>query len=72
MKSGQIRMLTAEEIETQLRNAEEELFNLRFQLSIGQLENHNRLSELRRDIARLTTIRHERELQIGPSQGSAD
>ena len=54
--------MSTEEIEVRLHDVEEELFNLRFQFSIGQLEDHNRLSELKRDVARMKTILHEREL----------
>jgi large subunit ribosomal protein L29 len=46
---------------------EEEFFNLRVQFSIGQLENFNRLTELKRDIARLKTILRQRELGTGPT-----
>ena len=62
MKSHDIRALSTNEIAVRLDNVQEELFNLRFQFTIGQLENHNRLTELKRDIARLRTILHEREL----------
>ena len=62
MKSQEIRTLSTEEIKTQLSDAEEEFFNLRVQFNIGQLENFNRLTELKRDIARLKTILREREL----------
>jgi large subunit ribosomal protein L29 len=48
---------------TRLGDAEEEFFNLRAQYTIGQLENFNRLTELKRDIARFKTILRERELQ---------
>jgi large subunit ribosomal protein L29 len=67
MKSHDIRTMTSEEIQTRLHDVEEELFNLRFQFSIGQLENHNRLTELRRDVARMKTILRERNLaeQVG-------
>jgi len=58
----EIRNLTTEEIIARLRSTEEELFNLRFQFTIGQLQNHNRLRQLRRDIARLKTVLREREL----------
>ena len=64
MLAHEIRTLTTEEIVARLRSTEEELFNLRFQFTIGQLQNHNRLRELRRDIARLKTVLRERELGI--------
>lgn len=64
MLAHEIRTLTTEEIVARLRSTEEELFNLRFQFTIGQLQNHNRLRQLRRDIARLKTVLRERELGI--------
>lgn len=62
MKAQEVRTLSIDEIKTQLNDVEEEFFNLRAQFTIGQLENFNRLTELKRDIARLKTILHEREL----------
>ncbi len=47
-----------------LREAKEELFNLRFQAATGQLENHGRLKAVRKDIARIYTLMRERELGI--------
>ena len=49
---------------TKLREAKEELFNLRFQAATGQLESHGRLRAVRKDIARIYTIMRERELGI--------
>jgi large subunit ribosomal protein L29 len=63
MKAHEIRVMTSDELVQQLDDAYEELFNLRFQLSTGQLENFNRLTEVKRDIARLRTIMRERELE---------
>lgn len=65
MKAHEIRVLSTNEIEGRLNDAEQEFFNLRAQFTIGQLENFNRLTELKRDIARLKTILREREL--GPA-----
>ena len=48
----------------ELKNAKEELFNLRFQSATGQLESHGRLRAVKRDIARIYTIIRERELGI--------
>ena len=56
--------LNAVDLETRLREAKEELFNLRFQAATGQLESHGRLRAVRRDIARIYTIIRERELGI--------
>ncbi len=62
MQSSKIRALGTNEIRQQLNQTYEELFNLRFQWTAGQLEDHNRLTALRRDIARIKTILREREL----------
>ena len=62
MNAQEIRALSNNEIENRLDDVEEEFFNLRAQFTIGQLENFNRLTELKRDIARLKTILREREL----------
>jgi large subunit ribosomal protein L29 len=53
-----------------LREAKEELFNLRFQGATGQLESHGRLRAIRTDIARIYTILRERELGITPTNGT--
>ncbi len=55
--------MASDELMQELDDAYEELFNLRFQFSTGQLENFNRLTEVKRDIARLKTIMRERELE---------
>ena len=60
----EIRALGDEEIVTRLREAKEELFNLRFQVATGQLDNNRRLETIRRDIARIYTVLRERELGI--------
>lgn len=48
----------------ELKKAKEELFNLRFQSATGQLESHGRIRAVKRDIARIHTVRRERELGI--------
>ncbi len=60
-----LRQLSAEELTNKLREAKEELFNLRFQAATGQLESHGRLGAVRKEIARIYTIDRERELGIG-------
>ena len=62
--AGELRLLDADSLEEKLREAKEELFNLRFQAATGQLESHGRLRSVRRDIARIYTILRERELGI--------
>ncbi len=62
--AAQTRDLTDEEVLTHLREAKEELFNLRFQVATGQLDNNRRLHTVRKDIARIYTVMRERELGI--------
>jgi len=61
VRAQEVRVLSTAEIKGRLSDAEEEFFNLRAQFTIGQLENFNRLTDLKRDIARLKTILRERE-----------
>ena len=61
----QLRALSTDELAIKLRESKEELFNLRFQVATGQLENHGRLTAVRKEIARIYTILRERELGIG-------
>jgi large subunit ribosomal protein L29 len=58
------------DLETKLREAKEELFNLRFQSATGQLESHGRLRTVKRDIARIYTVVRERELGIREAPGA--
>jgi len=62
--AAQIRDLADDELVTRLGEAKEELFNLRFQVATGQLDNNRRLQHVRRDIARIYTVMRERELGI--------
>ncbi|MCK9221825.1 MAG: 50S ribosomal protein L29 [Limnochordia bacterium] len=64
MKAEELRDLTDEELHRQLDELKEELFNLRFQLTIGQLDNPMRVRQVRKDIARIKTVLRERELNI--------
>ena len=64
-KASELRDLPADELQRQLEETKEELFNLRFQNATGQLDNYKRLTELRKDIARLKTILREQELNAG-------
>lgn len=56
MKTSEIRELSLEEMHRKVSELKEELFNLRFQHEIGQLENPQRMKQTKRDIARLKTI----------------
>jgi len=72
--AAEIRDLADAELVTKLAEAKEELFNLRFQVATGQLDNNRRLHHVRRDIARIYTVMRERELGIvrtGDTQGGA-
>ena len=60
-----LRALSTDELAIKLRESKEELFNLRFQAATGQLESHGRLTQVRKEIARIYTILRERELGIG-------
>jgi len=64
--------LTNVDLETKLREAKEELFNLRFQAATGQLESHGRLRTVKRDIARIYTVVRERELGIRQTPAGSD
>ncbi|CAD2070933.1 50S ribosomal protein L29 [Jeotgalicoccus meleagridis] len=63
MKAKEIRDLTNSEIESNVKELKEELFNLRFQLATGQLENTARIKEVRKTIARMKTTVREREIE---------
>lgn len=65
-----LRRLANDELVSKLREAKEELFNLRFQAATGQLESHGRLRAVRKEIARLYTVMRERELGITPVESS--
>ena len=58
------------DLEGKLREAKEELFNLRFQAATGQLESHGRLRAVKKDIARIYTVVRERELGIRSVPGT--
>jgi large subunit ribosomal protein L29 len=68
MKMQEIDELTKDEIEIRLQDSLEELYNLRFQHAMHQLDNPLRLREIRRDIARLRTVLHEYDIDIRKSR----
>ena len=72
-QTAELRELHDDELETRLRESKEELFNLRFQMATGQLDNNRRLRTVRHDIARIYTILHERELglSVAPQEAPA-
>ena len=62
-KAAELRELPDEELLARIEGAKEELFNLRFQLATGQLDNPSRLRDVRHDMARIATVLRERELE---------
>ena len=65
MRARELRDLTDEELEHRLSETRQELFNLRFQSATGALENPARLKLAKREIARILTVRNERESTLG-------
>lgn len=72
LKTADIRDLSDEELDKKMDEAKEELFNLRFQLATGQLDNFMSIKESRRLIARLQTIRREREIEGTKAEKNSD
>ena len=60
MKASEIRELSVEELEKKLADLKKELFNLRFQHAINQLDNPHKIDDVKKDIARVMTILHEK------------
>ncbi len=60
MKATELRNMTAEELNGKLKDLKEELFNLRFQHAINQLDNPHKIEDVKRDIARVMTVLHEK------------
>ena len=70
LKAHELDDLNDVDLEARLREAKEELFNLRFQAATGQLESHGRLRTVKKDIARIYTVVRERELGIRTAPGT--
>jgi len=70
--ASELRELNSEELVLRLKEAKEELFNLRFQMATGQLDNNRRLRTVRTDIARIYTVMRERELGLSVSPDDAE
>ena len=70
--AADLRELTDEELVLRVREAKEELFNLRFQMATGQLDNNRRLRTVRHDIARVYTVRRERELGLSAAPSDTE
>ena len=69
---AEMRLLGDNELVERLSEARRELFNLRFQLATGQLDNSSRLGVVRRDIARLGTFLREREISAAEAVGEGE
>jgi large subunit ribosomal protein L29 len=72
LKAFELDELNDVDLEARLREAKEELFNLRFQAATGQLESHGRLRTVKKDIARIYTVVRERELGIRVAPGASN
>ncbi len=70
LNAHELDELNPVDLEDKLREAKEELFNLRFQAATGQLESHGRLRTVKKDIARIYTVVRERELGIRTAPGA--
>ena len=62
MKASELRDMSVEELQTKLTELKEELFNLRFQLAVNQLENSSRIGAVKKDTARISTVLRQMEL----------
>jgi large subunit ribosomal protein L29 len=72
LAAADLRSSDEDELEVKLAEAKIELFNLRFQAATGQLESHGRLRAVRKEIARIYTVKRERELGIVRLEEEAD
>jgi large subunit ribosomal protein L29 len=72
LAAADLRASSEDELEDKLAEAKIELFNLRFQAATGQLESHGRLHAVRKEIARIYTVKRERELGIVTVAEEAD
>ncbi|MEE1597830.1 50S ribosomal protein L29 [Acidaminococcus fermentans] len=62
MKTNEIREMSVEELDSKLAGLKDELFNLRFQMATGQLDNPMKIREVKKSIAQIKTIQREREV----------
>ena len=72
LRAHELDEMNETDLEARLREAKEELFNLRFQAATGQLESHGRLRTVKKDIARIYTVVRERELGIRSDPDASD
>ncbi len=71
-KAVELRELNDDELETRLAEANQELFNLRFQHVTGQLDNYARIGQVRKEVARITTLLREREIEEAEAEEAAE
>lgn len=67
MKAKELKELTSDELQAKLTGLKEELFNLRFQIATGQLDNPMRIRDVRKSIARILTVIRENEIKAQKS-----
>jgi large subunit ribosomal protein L29 len=70
-KAAELRELTDDQLVDRVESAKEELFNLRFQLATGQLDNPARIRQVRHEIARAATVMRERELEASAASAES-
>jgi large subunit ribosomal protein L29 len=68
VKAEELRVLDPEELSNRLRASRRELYELRFNLAVGQLENNSQIRRVRKDIARILTVMHLREQDAGTEE----
>jgi len=68
MKADKVRAMNVKELDVQLREIDEQIFRLRFQMSMGQSEGLKKYREARKDKARLLTVKRERELEAAKKE----
>ena len=71
-RAAELRELDVSELETRLAEARQELFNLRFRLVTGQLDNSARIGKLRKDVARMNTILREQEIAAAEAEAGQE
>jgi large subunit ribosomal protein L29 len=72
MKPQEVRVLEMDELDGKLKSSRRELYELRFKLAVGQLDDHRQIRKVRSDIARLLTFKHQRELGLLRSAPEAE
>ena len=71
MKAAELRELDTDELVGRLRASRRELFELRFKLAVGQIEDHQQIQKARKDIARILTLIHQRDSGAAPAAAAA-